>query len=93
MMSLILVSQSELIDILKKQIYEAICQIIDIRYHLAPYDKQNTGYYIKKHLEYYGESRDIFTENAINTVYEYNHDVASKIDKICTAFLMPAFQK
>lgn len=55
-MSLILVGQSELKDILKKQIYEAIYQRIDIRYHLTPYDRQQTGEYIKKHLEYAGET-------------------------------------
>lgn len=33
-MSLILVGQSELRDTLKKQIYEAIYQRIDLRYHL-----------------------------------------------------------
>jgi len=46
-MSLILVGQSELKDVLKKQIYEAICQRIDIRYHLSAYDRQQTGEYIK----------------------------------------------
>ena len=92
-MSLILVGQSELKDVLKKQIYEAICQRIDIRYHLAPYDRHNTGEYIRKHLEYCGETRDVFTENAVNAIYEYTHGIARKINKVCISCLMHAFQK
>lgn len=92
-MSLILVGQTELKDILKKQIYEAICQRIDIRYHLSPYDRQQTGEYIKKHLEYADETRDIFTDKAVNEIYEYSHGVARKINKVCTACLMHAAQR
>lgn len=92
-MSLILVGQSELRDILKKQIYEAICQRIDIRYHLPSYDRQQTGEYIKRHLEYAGETRDIFTDKAVNEVYQYSCGVARKINKVCTASLMHAAQR
>lgn len=92
-MSLILAGQSELRDVLKKQIYEAICQRIDIRYHLTPYDRQQTGEYIKKHLEYAGETRDIFTEKAIGEIYDYSHGVARKINKVCIACLMHAAQR
>ena len=92
-MSLILVGQSEFKDVLKKQIYEAICQRIDIRYHLSAYDRQQTGEYIKKHLAYAGETRDIFTDKAVNEIYEYAHGVARKINKVCTASLMHAAQR
>jgi general secretion pathway protein A len=63
---------------------------VDIRYHLNPYDRQKTGEYIRKHLEYAGETRDIFTEKAIGEIYEYSYWVARKISKVCTAFLMHA---
>ncbi len=91
-MNLILVGQSELKDILKKQIYEAICQRIDIRYHLTPYDRQCTGEYIRKHLEYAGESREIFTDMAVNEIYEYSHGIARMINRVCTACLMHGAQ-
>jgi len=77
-MSLILVGQSELKDVLKKQI---------------AYDRQQTGEYIKKHLAYAGETRDIFTDKAVNEIYEYAHGVARKINKVCTASLMHAAQR
>lgn len=91
-MSLILVGQSELKDTLKKQIYEAICQRIDLRYHLSPYDQQQTEEYIKKHLEYAGETREIFTDRSIDVIYEFSHGVARKINKLGIACLMHAAQ-
>lgn len=91
-MSLILVGQSELKDTLKKQIYEAICQRIDLRYHLSPYDRQQTEEYIKKHLEYAGETREIFTDRSIDVIYEFSHGVARKINKLGIACLMHAAQ-
>lgn len=92
-MSLILAGQSELREILKKQIYEVIRQRIDLRYHLNPYDRQQTGEYIKKHLEYAEETWDIFTEKAITKIYEYSHGIARKINKVYTACLMHAAQR
>lgn len=92
-MGLILVGQSELRDTLKKQIYEAIWQRIDLRYHLEPYDRQQTGEYIKKHMEYAGETRDIFTEMAISKIYEFSNGVARKINKLSTACLLHAAQQ
>lgn len=91
-MSLILVGQSELRDILKKQIYEAIYQRIDLRYHLPQYDRVQTEEYIKKHLEYAGETREIFTDMGINKIYEFSHGVARMINKLCRACLMHAAQ-
>jgi len=91
-MSLILVGQSELRDTLKKQIYEAICQRIDLRYHLSPYDRQQTEEYIKKQLDYAGETREIFTDRAIDAMYEFSHGVARKINKLAVACLMHAAQ-
>jgi type II secretory pathway predicted ATPase ExeA len=91
-MSLVLVGQSELKDILKKQIYEAIYQRIDLKYHLMSYDRQQTGEYITKHLEYAGETREIFTDMAVNEIYKYSHGVARKINKLCTACLLHAAQ-
>lgn len=91
-MSLILVGQSELKDILKKQIYEAICQGIDIRYSLSPYDRQRTEKHIRRHLEYAGESREIFTAKAIDEIYEYSHGVPRKINRVCISSLLHGAQ-
>ena len=91
-MSLILVGQLELRDILKKQIYEAIRQRIDLRYSLRALDRVETAAYMKKHLEYAGEKRDIFTDAAIDAVYGHSKGAARKINKLCTTSLIHAAQ-
>ena len=64
-MSLILVGQSELRDTLGKQVYEAISQRVQVRYHLPSYDRKETEGYIGKHLENAGRSPELFTDAAI----------------------------
>lgn len=91
-MSLILVGQLEPRDVLKKQIYEAIRQRIDLRYSLVPFDRTATAGYIKSHLEYAGETRDIFTDVAIDTIFSYSKGAARRINKLCTTCLIHAAQ-
>lgn len=91
-MGLILVGQSEIREILKKQVYEAISQRIDLRCHIPPFDRLQTGDYIKKHLEYAGESREIFTDRAIDTIFDFSGGLPRKINRVATTSLMHASQ-
>jgi len=91
-MSLILVGQLELRDILKKQIYEAIRQRIDLLYSLRALDRAETAAYMKRHLEYAGEKRDVFTDAAIDAVYGHSKGAVRKINKLCTTSLIHAAQ-
>jgi len=91
-MSLILVGQLELRDVLKKQIYEAIRQRIDLRYSLRTFARAETAAYIKKQLEYAGENRDIFTDAALDTIYGHSKGSARRINKLCTTSLIHAAQ-
>lgn len=85
---LILIGQSELKDTLKKQIYEAITQRINLRYHLPLFDRSQISDYTKKHLEYSGTGMDIFTDAALSVIYEYSGGVARKINNLCTSCLI-----
>jgi len=91
-MSLILVGQLELRDILKKQIFEAIRQRIDLRFSLHPFDRVDTAGYIKRHLEYAGEKRDVFADAAIDVIFSYSKGSARCINKLCTTCLVHAAQ-
>jgi type II secretory pathway predicted ATPase ExeA len=92
-MSLVLVGQNELWDKLKLQRYDAIRQRIDITCELSPFDRSQTGEYIASHLRYSAGNSDIFTDEAINSIYKYSAGTARIINKICTHCLMSAFQK
>ena len=92
-MALILVGQSEVRDTLKKQVYEAIAQRIDLRCHIPPLDCLQTAEYIAAHLKYAGESiPEIFTEQAVTAVYAFSEGLPRKINRVATLCLMHAAQ-
>jgi len=87
-LSLILVGQSQLKEMLKLQIYEAIAQRVDIRFHLPVMTKEQTCAYIRHHLVVAGAAGEIFTSAALAAIYEYCAGVPRKINNLCTASLM-----
>ena len=92
-MALILVGQSEVRDILRKQIYEAISQRIDLRCHLPPLDLPQTAEYISAHIVFAAGSHcDIFTESAISAIFDFSGGLPRKINRIATLSLMHAAQ-
>ena len=87
--SLILSGQTELWEnrlSLKK--CTAIRQRIDIQSTLNPYDRAMTGEYIRHQLSYAGAGSDIFTEKAVDSIFDYSAGVARVIDKVCTNVLI-----
>lgn len=87
-MALILVGQNELWDRLQLQAYTAIRQRIDLQCKLTHYDRSEAETYVKRHLDYAGATRDIFSEKAIDEIYRYASGTARLINKVCTHCLM-----
>jgi type II secretory pathway predicted ATPase ExeA len=92
-MSLMLSGQHELWEKLKLQRYDAIRQRIDITCELSPFDRSQTDKYITTHLQYAGATGDIFTDEALSSIYKYSGGTARIVNKICSHCLMNAFQK
>jgi type II secretory pathway predicted ATPase ExeA len=93
-MSLIVAGQSELRTTLSKSIYEPICQRIDYRFKLMAFDRAQTADYIERHLKSVGVTENkIFSESAVNRIFEYSNGVARKINKACELSLIFAFQR
>lgn len=82
-MALILVGQSELWDRLRLQSFAAIRQRIDIQCKLPHYDRSQVGEYIKQHLKYAGTDRDIFSDAAMDEIFQYSSGTPRLINKIC----------
>ena len=92
-MSLILAGQSEIRDILKKQVYEAISQRIDLRCYIPPLDRPQTAEYINAHILYAaGSHADIFTDAAISAIFDYSGGLPRKINRVAALTLMHAAQ-
>jgi len=86
--SLILSGQTELWKKLSLQKFSAIRQRIDIQCMLNHYDRSMTGGYIRHQLKNAGADREIFTEAAIDQIFEYSTGIARIIDKVCTNVLI-----
>jgi general secretion pathway protein A len=87
-MALILVGQSELWDRLRLQAYAAIRQRVDLQCKLSHYDRAQVGEYIVRHLTYAGAQRDIFSDGAIDDIYQFSSGSARLVNKLCTHSLL-----
>jgi len=90
-MSLILLGQPELRRILQMQIYEAITQRVNLRFHLPGMEQAETAKYIDHHLKVAGVQNALFTEDAIEVIHEYCGGIARKVNNVCVACLLDAF--
>jgi type II secretory pathway predicted ATPase ExeA len=86
-MALILVGQSELLDTLRGQPFQAIRQRVDIKCEIPNYDRAQVGQYINCHMEYDGAVSDIFSDGAVDAIFKYSAGSARMINKVCAASL------
>lgn len=91
-MALIMVGQTELWDRLRLQSFAAIRQRIDIQFKLGHLDRMDTEQYMKKHLHYAGVDHDIFSELAIDEIFQYSSGASRLINKLATHCLLFAAQ-
>jgi len=89
-LSLILSGQTELRETLRKQIYEAISQRVQIRYHMHPMDRKETEAYVSKHMVYAGRTIELFSDRAIDKIHDYSGGLLRKINLVCISSLMCA---
>jgi type II secretory pathway predicted ATPase ExeA len=86
-MALILVGQSELLDTLKRQPYQAIRQRVDMKCVIPGYDHSQVSQYIACHMAYAGSASDIFSDSAVDSIFKFSGGSARMINKVCTACL------
>ena len=91
-MALILVGQTELWDLIKRQIYTAVRQRLDIRCCLYHYDRAQSDAYTHQHLQYAGATGEIFSDAALAEIYRHSAGVARVINKVCTHCLIHGSQ-
>ncbi len=87
-MTLILVGQPELRDIIKG--LEQLRQRVAVRYHIPPLDYEETEKYIKFRQEKAGADKGLFTEGAIRLIYEYSKGIPRNINNCCDLGLLVA---
>ena len=87
-MALILAGQTELWEKLKLQSYAAIRQRIDVQCGIGHMDRHQTSEYIKTHLDYAGCEKDIFTDAAIDDIFQFSSGISRLVNKACTSSLI-----
>lgn len=82
-LALILVGQTEIWEKLRKQVYTAVVQRLDLRCHLAHLDQA-----IPSPTSYAGSASDIFSDDAVQEGFRYSSGSPRLINKACVHCLM-----
>ena len=88
LITLVLLGQPDLAHKLRFAPYEALYQRIAVRFHLKPFDLEETAGYIKHHLHIAGYQDQLFSDSFITGVYDHTKGVARKINNICRNALL-----
>jgi general secretion pathway protein A len=88
LISLVLLGQPDLALKLRFAPYEALHQRIAVRFHLKPFDLEETAGYVKHHLRTAGCQSPIFSDGLLAGVYDHTKGVARKINNLCRGSLL-----
>jgi general secretion pathway protein A len=87
-LTLVLLAQPDLAHKLRFSPYEALHQRIAVRFHLKPFDLEETAGYVKHHLHIAGCQSPIFSQSFLSGVYDHTKGVARKINNLCRSALL-----
>lgn len=90
-LSLIVVGQPSLRNQLKVKHLEAIDQRIQMRYQVTGLTEAETKDYIQHQLKVVKTPHEIFSEEAIQSIYNFSQGVPRKINTLCSQSLLDAF--
>ena len=88
LISLVLLGQPDLAHKLRFTPYEALHQRIAVRFHLKPFDLEETAGYVKHHLLIAACQTPIFSDGFLAGVYNHTKGVARKINNLCRGALL-----
>jgi general secretion pathway protein A len=91
LITVILLGQPELKD--KIRAIEQLEQRIAIKYHLAPFDFNDTARYIVFRQKKAGRNDGVFSKEAVEKIYENTKGVPRRINNLCDLSLLIAFSK
>jgi type II secretory pathway predicted ATPase ExeA len=86
-LSLIVVGQPSLRNLLKVKQLEAIEQRIQMRYQMSGLTEKETIDYIRHQLKVVETPHEIFSEEAIQAIYNFSQGIPRKINTLCSQSL------
>lgn len=91
LLQVMLVGQPELKDKLKSQRLAQFSQRIAVNYHLTALSRDDTRAYIASRLQKAGGNPDIFTEDAVERIFQVSKGTPRTINIICDSALVYGF--
>lgn len=88
LLTLVLLGQPDLAHKLRFAPYEALHQRIAVRFHLKPFDLEETVGYVKHQLRIAGSQNPIFSDSFLTGVYDHTKGVARRINNLCRNALL-----
>ena len=94
LLTLVLLGQPDLAHKLRFAPFEALDQRIAVRYHLRPFDLEETAAYVKHHLRVAGRQNPLFSDGFLAAVHDHTKGIARQINNLCrTALLLGATEQ
>ena len=87
----VLIGQPTLRRMIKFGVLAALDQRIAVRYHLSGMTADETGGYIRHHLQLAGRDSDLYSEDAITQIHEAGRGKPRAVNNICVAALIAAY--
>jgi len=91
LLTLILMAQPEITDMIGR--IRQLDQRIAIRHHLKPLDQVETARYISFRLEKAGAKEPVFSDDALEAVWEHTQGVPRSINTLCDLCLLHGYTK
>jgi type II secretory pathway predicted ATPase ExeA len=89
--TLLLLGQPDLRLRLQLKDFEALDQRILVRYHIQPFDLEESAAYIKHHLRVTGAESCPFSDGFIAVAHQFSHGVARQLNRVCLNGLLLAY--
>ncbi len=91
LLQIILIGQPELKQLMQRKDLRQLSQRITSRFHLQPLSKAETQQYIKHRIAVSGGSRSLFSDAAINQIFNQTEGIPRLINVLCDRALLVAF--
>ena len=91
LLQIVIVGQPELKAKLEHPSMRQVAQRIAVRYHLTGLNREDTGRYISYRLKTAGGRPDLFTEAAVDLIYDVSKGIPRSINLACQAALVYGF--
>lgn len=91
LLQIVLLGQPELLDLLKRPELRQLSQRITARYHLDSLEKDDVKAYVQYRLSVAGLKREVFTPDAITTLFRLSQGIPRLINLICDRAMLGAY--